>query len=384
MVDPTIFIKALRAAGVSLFAGVPDSLLLNFVASLSQPSSEMKDHIISANEGNAIGLAIGHFLATGDPALVYMQNSGLGNAINPIASLADPEVYGIPMILLIGWRGEPGSHDEPQHVKQGKITEGQLNLMDIPYWVLDANSNIKELLDGALETMTTRSGPVALLVRAGAFGDIQTPKKFSVSNQSHSNAHLLREIAIKQILNSIHDNDIVIVTTGKAGRELFELRKELGLTQRAFLTVGGMGHASSIALGVALAEPGRRVICLDGDGAMLMHLGALAIIGDIAPKNLIHVLLNNRSHESVGGQPTVAGNMRFEYLSKSCNYLNYSCLTTEDEIYDFFSNLGDRDGPLLCEILLSNGSRSNLGRPTVSPNENKIAFMNHITPDNVE
>jgi len=384
MIDPEELIKSLIERGVNLFTGVPDSLLINFISSLTHLSRNGQNHLIAANEGNAIGLAIGNFLSTGKPAVVYMQNSGLGNAINPITSLADPDVFGIPMILMIGWRGEPGFPDEPQHLKQGKITEGQLMLMGIPYLILDPGSNINEIVEQLFELLSKRDGPVALLVRSGAFRKLEILNYVESVREKKFQSNFSRENAIKEIINAIPENDILVVTTGKAGRELFDLRARQSHKQNAFLTVGGMGHCSSIALGVALAQPDRRVICIDGDGSMLMHLGALAIIGDLSPKNLIHVVLNNSSHESVGGQPTVAGKMNLQKLARACNYKKYYVIRNENEIPKLFNMNNNQVGPIFCEVIISNGSRSDLGRPTESPVENKISFMGHVREGTID
>ena len=377
MLNTRHFVDALRARGVRLFAGVPDSLLASLSTTLMQ--SERKDeHIITANEGNAVALAMGHYLATGRPAVVYMQNSGLGNTVNPVSSLADPEVYGIPMLFIVGWRGEPGHKDEPQHVKQGRITEGQLDLLDIPHWIVDQDSDAEALLDAAWQAMTARGGPVALLVRAGAFDDVKFTPPAHPLGWPEGLAPLRREAAIARVLELLAPEDIVLATTGKTGREVFELRAGAGQAQRDFLTVGGMGHTASIALGIALARPERRVVCLDGDGSMLMHLGATAIVGDLAPANLVHVLLNNQSHESVGGQPTVAGRIDFAGIARACGYAAYHSARELDGIAAVFGALPAQAGPVLIEIHLWQGARKDLGRPTSTPQQNKAAFMAHI------
>lgn len=376
MVDTSTLVESLRTRGVKLFAGVPDSLLQSFSTCLMHSCKD--EHIITANEGNAIALAMGHYMASGFPGVVYMQNSGLGNAINPITSLADPDVYSIPMLLVIGWRGEPGHKDEPQHVKQGRITEGQLRLLEIPYWVVDKNSSILAVLDQAWQVMLARSGPVALLVKAGALSEVKSLPAGAPSGWPSEYLPLYREVAINRILDLLRHDDILLATTGKTGREVFELRTARGELQHDFLTVGGMGHAASIALGVSLAQPERRVICLDGDGALLMHMGGTAIIGDISPPNFIHILLNNQSHESVGGQPTVAGRMDFSSIGKGCRYQAYHAVHDLAGLEDVFTEMNRVSGPQLLEIHLWQGSRKDLGRPTSTPQQNKTAFMAHV------
>jgi len=367
MIAPEDFYQTLRKSGVQLFAGVPDSLLANLCAYIDDHCTA-QEHVITANEGNAVALAAGYHLATGRYACVYMQNSGLGNTINPLTSLTDPEVYRIPLLMVIGWRGEPGVKDEPQHIKQGRITPAQLDLLEIPYWILDADSDLNETLAAALAQMVRSNAPVALLVRKDTFS------RYS-SNRTHQcNTSLTREAALRTLLELSAD-DLVISTTGKTSREVFELREARGDTQRDFLTVGAMGHTASIALGVALGNPDKRVVCIDGDGSLLMHLGALPIIGSLKPANLIHVLLNNGAHESVGGQPTVARSLDFHAIAIACGYADYQQASTTDEIEQAWGSLHRSTGPALLEITIAIGSRDDLGRPTSTPEENKQAFM---------
>jgi len=369
MISTQALVEGLRQKGARLFAGVPDSLLQSLSSYLLRELGPA-EHMITANEGNAVALAMGHYMATGNPGVVYLQNSGLGNCINPLTSLADREVYAIPMVLIVGWRGEPGKKDEPQHVKQGRITAGQLDLLGIPYWVVDSTADIDKVLEESWQTMQQNSGPVALLVKANSLDAVSAPELVT-------DASLKREDAIGCVLECTSPEDIVIATTGKAGRELFELRERRGEAQRDFLTVGGMGHTSSIALGVALARPERRVVCLDGDGSLLMHLGAAAIVGDARPRNLIHVLLNNGAHESVGGQPTVARTVDFASIVRACGYASYHRVDDLVSLRQTFGEL-DQQGPHFVEVLLAAGSRSDLGRPTLTPAQNKQQFMAHI------
>jgi phosphonopyruvate decarboxylase len=371
MIEPKALFEALQLRGVGLFTGVPDSLLSNFCAYVDDycPTG---GHIITVNEGNAIALASGHYMATDKVSIVYMQNSGLGNTINPLTSLADSEVYRIPLLMLIGWRGEPGFKDEPQHVKQGRITEAQLDLLEIPFWFLEADSDVDTILAAVFAKLEEINAPVALLVRKDAFSTYKSQRKPAVSFP------LPREEALRQILGLASPQDIVIATTGKTSREVFELRVERGEAQRDFLTVGGMGHTASIALGVALGQPGRRVLCLDGDGSVLMHMGALPIIGSIKPKNLIHILLNNAAHESVGGQPTVGDRVDFAAIAKGSGYEAYFLAEDNSSLERCWQQLGATEGPVLLEVKIRNGSRTDLGRPTSTPEQNKQAFMAHI------
>lgn len=370
MIDPATFVAQLKAEGAALFTGVPDSLLASLCAYVDDylPASE---HIITANEGNAVALAMGHHLATGEFSVVYLQNSGLGNAVNPLTSLADAEVYRIPMLLIVGWRGRPGTPDEPQHVKQGRITEAQLALLDIPTWSVDADTDAQAVISAACASLRERGAPAALLVKAGSF------RPYTAAKSSGLAVPMTREAALEQLLLLAAPDDLLVTTTGKASREVYELRKKLGQPHKDFLTVGGMGHTASIALGVALGQPNKRVLCIDGDGSMLMHLGALPVIASVKPANLIHVLINNAAHESVGGQPTVADRVDFERLALACGYAAYRQAETASGIAAAFHELSKLSGPVLLEIRVRNGARADLGRPTSTPAQNKAAFMEH-------
>lgn len=368
MIEPRKFFEAINARGVSLYAGVPDSLLANFCAYVDENGGQNR-HLITANEGNAVAIAMGYYMATGQVAAVYMQNSGLGNTVNPLASLADPEVYNVPMLLIIGWRGEPGTKDEPQHVKQGRITLGQLDVLEIPYWVIDADSDVAIILDAAFAEMAGRNAPVALVVRKETFANY-APKRSMVELSG-----LVREAALEQLLALCEKDDLVVATTGKTSREVFELRARTGQAQRDFLTVGGMGHTSSISLGVAIGQPSRRVICLDGDGSLLMHMGAMPVIAACKPRRFIHVLLNNGAHESVGGQATVAREVDFAKLADSVGYAGYAEASDVDSLVKAWNTLVKVEGPVLLEIKIRIGSRDDLGRPTSGTVQNKLAFM---------
>ncbi len=300
-----------------------------------------------------------------------MQNSGLGNAINPLTSLVDPEVYRIPLLMIIGWRGEPGVKDEPQHVKQGRITQGQLGLLETPCWLLDADCDVKTLLAEVFAKLECTQAPVALLVRKDAFRPYKSQRK------SMRPYKLEREAAIRQVIRLSDPRDLVVATTGKASREVFEFRASSDDSQRDFLTVGGMGHTASIALGVALGQPDRRVLCLDGDGSVLMHMGALAIIGSVKPRRFVHVLLNNAAHESVGGQATVADAVDFAAVAKATGYAAYFQASDEASLNQCWEQLTPIVGPVMLEIKIKAGARSDLGRPTSTPEQNKQAFMAH-------
>ncbi len=375
MLDPKCIYQAVRSLGVEFFTGVPDSLLKEFCACVTDLSSA-ENHVIAANEGGSVAMATGHYLASGKCAFVYMQNSGLGNAVNPLLSLADPAVYAIPMLLMIGWRGEPGVDDEPQHRKQGEVTLPMLKAMGIPVVVLrDDDEKAVEDLALAHAMAMERSCPVAVLVQKGLFKKYDLTKK-----EGEGLKGMTRERALSMILDSLSDDCVVVSTTGKTSREVFELRDMSAPEKHRqdFLTVGSMGHCSQIALGVFLAQPEREVVCLDGDGAMLMQMGGLAIIGQSQAKNLLHIILNNGAHDSVGGQPTVALKLDIPSLGKSLGYSQ--ALTCDDEAslrhaLIKIQESSEIKGARMLEVKVAMGSRSDLSRPTLSPIENKQALM---------
>jgi len=374
MIQPSVFFNELSKRGVDFFAGVPDSLLKDFCAYLTDHVDDSQ-HVISANEGNAVALAAGHYLGTRRPALVYMQNSGLGNSVNPLLSLCDPEVYGLPVLLMIGWRGEPGVKDEPQHIKQGRISPALLDVMKIPWQIIDQGTmDIPEILDRALVQMRSMEGPAALLVHKGAFA----PYKLKKNKQSHY--PLVREQAIQRLTEKLGPSDLVVATTGMPSRELYEFRVSSGDgVGNDFLTVGSMGHAASIALGLARSQPERRVICLDGDGSVLMHMGSLAIIGQSRQVNLIHVVLNNGAHDSVGGQPTCAYSIDIAGIARSCGYREAMMAEYPELIDQAFLTMLSKNGPSLLEIRINKGARADLGRPKSTPAENRDAFMEGLS-----
>ena len=368
------FFDLLHENKIDFFSGVPDSLL-KFFNSYILDNVDQNQHIITANEGNAIALASGYYLATTKIGLVYMQNSGLGNAINPLVSLSDKEVYGIPVLLLIGWRGEPNEKDEPQHQKQGKITLELLETLDIPYEILTKDiEDTKIKLLSAIKYMNKFNAPFALVVKKGTF------EKYEQINESQQNYELSREKAINLIIDNLDEQDVVVSTTGMISRELFESRTQKNQKHETdFLTVGSMGHASQIALGIAISNPKKQVFCLDGDGSVIMHMGSLGIIGSKQLKNFKHIILNNESHDSVGGQPTVGNIINFVSLAKGCKYKNSFKVLTEIELNKKMLKLKSDDGPILLEIMVNRGNRKDLGRPTKTPKENMNLFMNFLS-----
>jgi phosphonopyruvate decarboxylase len=362
LIEPSELFQSLVTAGIGLFAGVPDSLLKDFCAFLADHAAPSR-HVIPANEGAAVALAMGDYLATGRPALVYLQNSGLGNAVNPLTSLADAAVYGIPMVLLVGWRGEPGVRDEPQHVKMGAVTTGLLEAIGVPFALLpiEPEAALALVADTVAEAVRARA-PRALLVRKG------TLARYRWSAPARPGFELGREQVVEQVVRHLPAGAVVVATTGMIGRELFEVRERRGQAHEAdLLTVGGMGHASQIALGIALAQPRRPVYCLDGDGAALMHLGALATIGALAPASYRHLVLNNAAHDSVGGQPTVAADIDLCAVARACRYRQARCVADPVTLAAALAALATEPGPALVEVRVRLGARPDLGRPTASP-----------------
>lgn len=372
MIQPKDFIETLRAGGVEFFAGVPDSSLKNLCAYITDNIAR-ENNIIAANEGGAVALAAGFHLATGKTGCVYMQNSGEGNAVNPLLSLMDADVYKMPLLLVIGWRGEPGVHDEPQHVKQGKVTLPLLEAMGVPYSVMD--ENWESQVDKALQAIHETNGIYALIVRKGTFED------YKLQKQETANWELGREEAIQIVVDKLREDDIVVSTTGMISRELFEYREAKGQGHaHDFLTVGSMGHASQIALGIALQKPNRRVIVFDGDGALLMHMGGMAIIGDYNPKNLVHIVFNNGAHDSVGGQPTVGQKIDVEAIAKAVGYVDVISVDNQMSLMAAMNHVNNAviDGVSLINVNVRKGNRKDLGRPTTTPQQNKEALMKEL------
>ena len=372
MLSSDFFLNCLIKNNINFFTGVPDSLLKNFV-NLVNDKIQSPMHITSPNEGSAVGLAIGNYLSTGKMSLVYLQNSGLGNTVNPLLSLADKNVYGIPMILLVGWRGKPGTKDEPQHFTQGLVTIDMLNSMQIPYSIINnefTNFESENLIKKACSESFKNKNPYVILVEENTFEKSLDLKLIS------SNDLISREEALETCIKSIPDNGIIISTTGKLSRELYELREMNKLSHaNDFLTVGGMGHANQIALGIAINKPHKIVYCFDGDGALLMHMGTMALNGQLKLPNFKHILFNNRIHESVGGQNTSAPETNFTNLSKVLGYKYFTKVSKKIEIEKSIKTLSSNNNISFLEILINNKSRKELSRPKITPKENKNIFM---------
>ena len=367
--------KFLSVLGGDFYTGVPDSLLKSLINYLMKIYGiDSKHHVIAANEGNCVALAAGYYLATRKIPIVYMQNSGEGNVVNPIASLTSDKVYAIPIIYIVGWRGEPGVHDEPQHIFQGEITLKLLEDLDIKYFVVSKETKVNEIEDKmkVFNEVLKKGKSVAFVIRKGALkydGKVEYKNKYTMK----------REEIIEHILK-VSKDDPVISTTGKASREVFEIRERNKEGHaKDFLTVGSMGHSSTIALGIAYNKPSTKIWCIDGDGAALMHMGSMGIIGATAPKNYVHILINNGSNESVGGMPTVALDMDFVMIAKACGYKNVVCVENFEDLDRELMIAKKRNELCFIEIKCSIGARSDLGRPTTTPQENKKGFMNYLS-----
>ena len=363
-----------KIIGADFFTGVPDSRLKALCNYLYDTyGTDSKYHIIAANEGNCVGIAAGYHLATEKIPVVYLQNSGEGNIINPVASLLHKKVYAIPVIFVIGWRGEPGIHDEPQHIFQGEITLKLLEDMEIDHLILDKDSTADDIIvfiEKNKENLS-QGGSIAFVVKEKAL-------QYDTSTKYKNNYQMLREDILKEIVK-VSDGDPIISTTGKTSRELFEIREALGQShEHDFLTVGSMGHSSSIALGVALNKPDKKIWCVDGDGGAIMHLGAMATIGSCAPENLVHIVINNEAHESVGGQPTAAGKIDLCEIAGGCGYHDVVCVNDHVSLIEELKKAKEGNSLKFIEIKSAIGSRTDLGRPTTTTLENKGSFMKNL------
>jgi phosphonopyruvate decarboxylase len=370
VIEPAAFCETLRRHGMTFFTGVPDSLLKDLCAYVND-QTPAQNHVINANEGAAVALAAGYHLATGRIPVVYLQNSGFGNAINPLLSLADPSVYSIPILFIIGWRGEPGIPDEPQHIAQGHVMTELLRAVGLEYDILDADTHdFDELVGRAAKRMTDEGRCHALLVRRNTFAPYQDGPR------DGGNLPLTRATAIDLVLDHLKADDLIVSTTGMMSRELFQYREFHGQSHRRdFLTVGSMGHCSQIALGLAQHQPSRDVVCLDGDGSLIMHMGSLAIIGTQGPSNFTHIVINNAAHDSVGGQPTAASHIDLSSVARACGYRNVREARTADDVVVAMEALSATPGPRMLEIRVLSSPHTDAGRPRTAPVEDRIAFM---------
>lgn len=367
------FFNVLKENGVNCYCGVPDSLLKDFCAYITD-NVDNKNHTITANEGNAIALASGHYLATGNPAVVYMQNSGIGNCVNPLLSLTDEEVCNIPLLMLIGWRGEPDKKDEPQHIKQGKVTDKLLETMGIKYEILPENfEDARPMIEGAFKYMKDTKCPYAFIIRKGLF------EKYSLQNKKQNLSSFCREEAIETVIKNLSSQDIIVATTGHISREVYETRNRLGQSHKQdFLTVGSMGHSSSIALGIALEKPNRNIYCFDGDGAFLMHQGAVVVNASKNLDNFKHIVFNNEAHDSVGAQPTAINVAKIDKIAIDAGYKKAYTVYTKEDLEKVLPEFMSDKCTSLLEVKVKCGAREDLGRPKEKPWENKVLFMENL------
>lgn len=367
--------KLLEIIGADFYTGVPDSQLKALCNCLMDKYGiDAKHHVIAANEGNCTAIAAGYHLATGKTPVVYMQNSGEGNIINPVASLLNDRVYAIPMVFVVGWRGEPGIHDEPQHIYQGEVTVKLLDDMDIKSYIISKDTTEEELTVAmkSFQMELNNGKDVAFVIRKGA---ISYDGRVEYKNDNK----MVREDIIRHIVE-VTGEDPIVSTTGKASRELFEIREAKGQSHKYdFLTVGSMGHSSSIAFGVATNKENSKVWCIDGDGAVLMHMGAMAVIGASKPSNLVHIVINNGAHETVGGMPTVASNIKITDIALACGYPKAVRVENFEELDEKLMEAKESDVLMLIEVACSIGAREDLGRPTTTAIENKENFMKYLS-----
>jgi len=347
----------LKKKNITFFTGVPDSILKESKYILDK--LEFKNHIVAHNEGGAIGIGAGYYLKTKKIPCVYFQNSGLGNAINPLVSMVHKNVYSIPMLLLIGWRGAPKiSKDEPQHLLQGKITEKMLKLMNIRYCTIDHTKDFKQL-GKIIDISKKKQVPVACLIKKNTlkknFDEIKKKKVDKIKLKRHE--------IIDFIIRKNYKNIKIFSTTGYTSRELYQLRKFNKSNTKDFLNVGAMGHTSMIALGYSLKNKKHKTLCLDGDGSLIMHMGTLPVIGENQIKNFKHIVFNNEVHESVGGQKTPQKNTNFKKLSLSCGYSKYFFSNSLSDFKKKYALFLKSNGPSFYEIKISSGSLKNLERP---------------------
>lgn len=357
---------------LTYFCGVPDSTFKDWLNFLDDRHGESLTNRIVTIERDAIGWAAGYYAATRKIGVVYLQNSGLGNIVNPVTSLLDPSIYNIPVLLLVGWRGQPDQPDEPQHKKMGTITQELLQMLDIRFSILpDSLHDAERIIAKANRHMTTTRQPYALIIQKKTF------EKYTKQKKTQKPYDMTREDALKILLDTVHEEDIVISTTGKTSREVFEHREAAAFGhQNDFLMVGSMGLASSFAAEIALQKPDNKVYILDGDGALLMNAGVLSTIGFYAPSNLFHIVFDNRAYDSTGGQPTTSSVVNFVRMALANNYKEAVAASSAGELRNVFSRLRHQSGPSMLVINVNSGARPDLGRPTTSPIENKLAFMN--------
>lgn len=370
MIDSKELYNLFKQYNFNYFVGVPDSTFKDWMKFLNE-TNESLTHRRAAIERDAMAWASGYYIATGKTGIVYMQNSGLGNIVNPLTSLTDPEVYNIPILFMIGWRGEPGAKDEPQHAKMGRITRELLDLLEIKNDFLPDNiEDAERVIKNASRYITQNNHPYALLIRQGMFAEYKSKQ------EKRELRGIKREEAICLIMDSLSGDEVIVSTTGKTSRELFEYResKKQG-HQKDFLMVGSMGCAAAFAAEIALQKPNKKVIVLDGDGAIIMSAGSLSTIGHYVPRNLCHIVFDNGSYESTGGQPTTSSTIDFVKLALANGYQKAKVITNKENLIKEIKN---QTGLQMLIVKVDQGSRKDLSRPTITPIRNKKDFMKFL------
>jgi len=364
------FFSLLKKYDLTFFSGIPDSTFKSFMSFLEKNKGKLRN-IVTVNECEAVAVSAGYHLSTGKIAVVYLQNSGLGKTVNPLTSLCDPSVYSIPILFMIGWRGEPDKKDAYQHHKMGRITIDLLELLDIPYEIItDDIEKLDKIIRKAKKYMTESKKPYALIIKKNIFEKL--------NEKEEKGKKPTREEAIKTILKNLKGNEIIISTTGKTSRELFENRKDKNDCGHDFYNIGAMGCAQSIALGISLNKKDKDVFVFDGDGSVLMQMGALATTGHYCPKNYYHIVFDNKAHDSTGGQPTCSDTIDLKNVSKSCNYKYSKVVDNLKDLETEIKKIKSKKGPLMIVVKIRKGSRDNLGRPPLKPKEYKEKFMKYI------
>ncbi|MBY8989908.1 MAG: phosphonopyruvate decarboxylase [Candidatus Lokiarchaeota archaeon] len=374
MISCRDFINTLNKYEFTFFTGIPDSTFKEFMKFLSENKSINLNNIIACNECEAIALATGYHLSTNKIGIVYLQNSGLGKAVNPITSLCDPEVYSIPILLMIGWRGEPGKNDAPQHKKMGMVTLPLLDTLQIPYVILDPSlESIDRELIKAKSYLTKHKGPYAFVFRRNFF------EEYKINKDSSNNYSLTTTDVINLIMENLDNTEVIISTTGYISRILYGYRVSRMLDHnKSFYNVGSMGCASSIGLGIALQKPNRRIIIFDGDGAVIMQMGAFTTIGKNSPSNFVHVIFDNEAHESTGGQPTNSPKIDFSAIAKACNYKSVFLIQSRKELLNCMDYIKNGKGPILIHIKINLSQNKDLKRPEKLLKEYREEFMQNL------
>lgn len=373
MVNQQYLFESLKKMGIDFYTGVPDSLLNNFCLYMVQNIPDGQ-HVMAANEGNAVAIAAGHYMATGKIPIVYMQNSGIGNATNPLLSLTHDCVYGIPMILVIGWRGDPAINDHAQHKKQGELTPVLMKDMDIPYEILDDENTVIQKFEWAVSKTKEISSPVALIAKKA----ILTEK---VKKQEYPESGLMnREEAVSAVVDVLGEDAIYLGTTGRATREVHEQLKIHGVSEgHEFQNVGSMGHVSSVGLGIALAKPEQKVVVFDGDAATVMHMGALATNCRYKAGNMIHIVLNNGVNESVGGQPSAGYLVDLTKIAAACGYkTSVHAVTRKEELQTLVREHKNDGMPLFIDVHVRQGIRSDMPKLIIDHKAQKKALMANL------